>query len=103
MAIKSTLNYTNPVFRLITRRSAYDSTLQHVLGKITLTSCKMALTFDIQHYQMTGMGTLYVHFNIQEEVLPFSGIWFIYLAQGGLQETFILNISYDLSQKSASI
>lgn len=33
-------------------------------GKIT--SRKMALTFDIQHYQMTGMGTLDVHFNIQE-------------------------------------
>lgn len=24
--------------------------------------CKMALTFDIQHHQMTGMGTVYVHF-----------------------------------------
>jgi len=28
-------------------------------GKITSMFCKIALTFDIQHYQMTGMGTVF--------------------------------------------
>lgn len=46
---------------------------------------------------MTGMETLYVYFNN----MVYRAV--ICLAQEALQEIFILNISDDLSEKSASI
>ena len=48
------------------------------------------LTFDIEHNQTTGVGTVYVYVSHTLQNT-------IYIAQGGSQEILILNISDDVS------